>query len=229
MKRVQKWWTPMLLGAALMAVLVGVAAAVPPEKPSAASPPRQVVLCAADFYPTRDIAEYWNDGFTLDTMKDNTQYRFLAPVNFVAPYWVTVDKVELFAYDNNTAGKIVMDLYRSKPSIGSETLMASIDTGHAFADPVNQPPVDQLPEIHAGAASGNLKLLHNIVGAQRSGCQVEEGVDLGHRPADAPSGGHFSPAANEHIPGGLVAYFRHMQPFQKFLKKATGAARRCQC
>ena len=139
MKRAQKWWTPMLLGAALMAVLVGVAAAVPPEKPSAQNPPRQVVLCAADFYPTRDIVEYWNDGYTLDTMKDNTQYRFLAPVNFVAPYWVTVDKVELFAYDNNTNARIVMDLYRSKPAGGAETLMASIDTGHAFADPINDP------------------------------------------------------------------------------------------
>jgi hypothetical protein len=139
MKRVQEWRTPMLLGAALMAVLVGVAAAVPPEKPSAATTPRQVVLCAADFYPTRDIVEYWNDGFTLDATKDNTNSVFLAPVNFVAPYWVTVDKVELFAYDNNSSGRITMSLYRSKPSIGSETVMASLDTGHAFTDPVNQP------------------------------------------------------------------------------------------
>ena len=139
MKRLHNWWTPILLVAARMAVLVGVAAAVPPEKPSAASPPRQVVLCAADFYPTHDTNEYVNYGQTLSTTKDRTIYWFLAPVNFVAPYWVTVDKVELFAYDNNTSARILMRLFRIKPSSGAESQMAFIDTGDTFADPLNNP------------------------------------------------------------------------------------------
>ena len=134
MKRVHKWWTPLLLGAALVAVLVGVAAALPPEKPSAASPPRQVVLGAADFYTSTHANEYVNTGVMLYMEKDQTYQYFVAPVNFVAPYWVTVDKVELFAYDNNTSGNIVMDLFRVKPSTLSWAPMASIGTGVAFAD-----------------------------------------------------------------------------------------------
>ena len=139
MKSVKKWWTPVLLGAALMATLVGVAVAVPPERPSAQSPARQVVLCAADFQPTRDTVGYWNDGRILQTTDDNKDYYFLAPANFVAPYWVTVDKVELFAYDNNSTGHIVMELYRNKPATGLESVMARIDTGYAFTDAVNVP------------------------------------------------------------------------------------------
>jgi hypothetical protein len=58
-------------------------------------------------------------------------------VQVLASYYVTVEKVQLFAYDNNTTGRIRMWLYRTKPSVGTQTAMAYIDTDITFADPTS--------------------------------------------------------------------------------------------
>jgi hypothetical protein len=54
-----------------------------------------------------------------------------------------------------------------------------------------RPPVDQLPEVHAGIAARDLKLLHDVVGAVRAAGEEQQGVDLRHGPADTPGGAHF--------------------------------------
>ena len=134
MNRLQNAWRPLLLGLVLMSVLVGVAGAVPTDQPSALSSQRQLVISAADFYPRNDDQDYDNNGNYLSSNANLSDQVFLAPVDFPAPNWVTLDKVELFAYDNNNAGDIIATIYLSKPSQGSEQYIATLDTGFAFAD-----------------------------------------------------------------------------------------------
>ncbi len=129
----------MLLGVLWMAVLVGAAGARPNERAQAASGTRQLIIQAADFYPTNNTYAFWNNGYYLESYVNGNNVYFSAPVQFPAPYYVTVEKVQLFAYDNNTTGQIKMWLKRTKPSVGTQTDMAYIDTGYAFADPVNVP------------------------------------------------------------------------------------------
>jgi len=139
MKSGKSWWMPVLLGVLLMAILVGVAGARPNERAQAASGTRQLIIQAADFYPINNTYAFFNNGWMLWSNANMSNVYFTAPVQFPAPYYVTVEKVQLFAYDNNSTGHIMMDLYRTKPSVGTETSMAYIDTGYAFADPVNNP------------------------------------------------------------------------------------------
>ena len=134
MNRLHDAWKPLLLGAVLMLVLVGVAGAVPTQKPSALSSQRQLVVSAADFYPYSDDIDYYNNGNWLHSNASFSTGYFLAPVDFPAPNWVTIDKFELFAYDNNDSGHILAYLYLSKPATGTQQVIASIDTGYAFAD-----------------------------------------------------------------------------------------------
>jgi hypothetical protein len=135
MKRLTSAWTPVLLGAILMATLVGVAGAVPTEKPSGLSAQRQMVLTAADFYPNSHQAQYYNSGSYLSTAENQIYRYFLAPVDFPAPYWVTIDKFELFAYDNSSAGQLTADLQLTKPATGADTSIAFIDTEYLSSDP----------------------------------------------------------------------------------------------
>ena len=135
MNRLTSAWRPMLLGAVLMLVLVGVAGAVPTDQPSALGEPRQLVIGASDFYPNIYSTQYYNTGSYMYTVENQIQRYFLAPVDFPAPYWVTIDKLELFAYDNSSAGLIQATLQLTKPAIGADTTIAQIDTDYAFADP----------------------------------------------------------------------------------------------
>ena len=137
MNRLQNAWRPLLLGLVLLSVLVGVAGAVPTDQPSALGSQRQLVISAADFYPYSDDMDYYNVGNWLYSAANLTTQYFLAPVDFPAPNWVTIDKFELFAYDNNTAGAISAHLKLTKPSQGTEQIMASIDTGTTYASTDN--------------------------------------------------------------------------------------------
>jgi len=135
MKSGKSWWMPVLLGVLLMAILVGAAGARPNERAQAASGTRQLIIGAADFYPINNTYAFYNDGYYLYSNVNGSSVYFTAPVQFPAAYYVTVEKVELFAYDYNTTGHIRMWLERTKPSVGTETEMAYIDTGYAFTDP----------------------------------------------------------------------------------------------
>ncbi len=139
MKSRKSWWMPVLLGVLLMAILVGVAGARPNERAQAASGRRQLIIGAADFYPVNNTYAFSSDGYRLWSDVNGSSIWLVAPVQFPAPYHVTVEKVQLFAYDNNSTGHIKMGLWRTKPSVGTETSMAYIDTGYLFADPVNNP------------------------------------------------------------------------------------------
>jgi len=139
MNRLHNPWRPMLLGALLMLVLVGVAGAVPTDQPSALSTRRQLMISAADFYPCDDSVNYSNYGISLYSNVDNTDQYFMAPIDFPYSLWVTIDKLEVFAYDNNSTGRIQTWLLLSSPTSGNEQSIAYIDTGVAYTDPVNDP------------------------------------------------------------------------------------------
>ena len=137
MNRLQNAWRPLLLGLVLLSVLVGVAGAVPTDQPNALSTRRQIMISAADFYPASDNMDYMNYGYYLLSYADASYTTFLAPIDFPYSLWVTLDKVELFAFDNNSAGRVLAQIYLTKPSSGSNQLIAQIDTGGATADPAD--------------------------------------------------------------------------------------------
>jgi len=137
MNRLHDAWRPLLLGLVLLSVLVGVAGAVPTDQPSALSTRRQLAIAAADFYPGNSSANYGNNGKTLWTWTA-TDELFLAQVDFPAPLWVTIDKFELFACDNNASQSITAELYLSKPSEGTEQEMVALDTGDGYANALLQ-------------------------------------------------------------------------------------------
>jgi hypothetical protein len=134
MKRPQNAWRPLLLGAVLMLVLVGVAGAVPTERPSALSAQKKLTITAADFYPCSHTEQYHNDGYTLRSEVDDDWVCFIAPVDFPTPRPVTVDKVQLHAADNNNQAQIILNLWRAAPSHASAAPMAAVSTGVEFAD-----------------------------------------------------------------------------------------------
>jgi hypothetical protein len=137
MNRCKSVWRPLLLGAVLMLVLVGAAGAVPTERPSALSIQRKLTIAASDFYVTDETTQYDNYGLYLVTHQDSSNRVFIAPVDFATPRPVTVDKLELHAYDNNSSGHITITLYRAAPSNGVEVQMAYLDTGVLFTDAAN--------------------------------------------------------------------------------------------
>ena len=133
MNHLRKSWSPIILGMLLMAILVGVGS--PGTDVSAqATGRRQLIIPASHFYPRSDAVQYTNDGNFL-TSNDPSTVKFLAPVQLVVPYYGTVEKVELMAYDNTNLGRIRLWLYKTKPAVGTAATMAAIDTGVAFQDP----------------------------------------------------------------------------------------------
>jgi len=135
MNRLLNTWRPILLGLVLLSVLVGVAGAVPTNQPSALSTRRQLMISAADFYPINDDIDYNNDGTDVRPMSGSGY--FIAPVDFPYPLWVTIDKFELFAYDNNSAQEIRVWLNLSKPASFSEENFGYVATGMPYASDTN--------------------------------------------------------------------------------------------
>jgi hypothetical protein len=54
-----------------------------------------------------------------------------------------------------------------------------------------------------GIAARDLQIRHDFIGGKRIGGGDEEGVDLRHRPVDAPGAADCTPLADEFIPGGV--------------------------
>ena len=135
MNRLQNAWRPLLLGLVLLSVLVGVAGAMPTHQPSALGTPRQLVISAADFYPCDDSYDYSNYGDVIYLGGGTSLGYFVAPVDFPYPLWVTIDKLELFAYDNNSAGRIEAYLYLGSPASFGHQEIGYVETGVSYASP----------------------------------------------------------------------------------------------
>lgn len=133
MNRLKRNRGRMLLAMVLVAILVGVGGA---ETGVGAPGPnsRQFVLSAAYFYPISHTYKYANNGSSL-VSSDTSAVKFMAPVQFLAPYYATVERVQLFAYDNANPGRIQMWLEGTKPATTAYWTMAHIDTGVQFKSP----------------------------------------------------------------------------------------------
>ena len=134
MDRLKRYSTPILLSMILIAVLVGIG--VGTRVSAQATGTRQLIIPAAHFYPNNTTVLYTNNGTDLWSA-DSVPVNFLAPVQFVVPYYATVEKVELMAHDNTNGGRIRMWLLKYKPVALGYSNMAYIDTGVAFQSPTN--------------------------------------------------------------------------------------------
>lgn len=135
MSRLKSYSKLILLSVIVIAVLAGVGG--DGNRVSAqATGRRQLIIPASHFYPTADTSAYTNHGNFL-VSNDGSSIKFLAPVQLVVPYYGTVEKVELIAYDNDGGGRIRLWLYKTKPALGNKATMAAIDTGVAFQSGVD--------------------------------------------------------------------------------------------
>ena len=107
---------------------------------------------------------------------------------------------------------LAYDCFKHLPHVllGLKILLAIAAT----VNPFDQTPLDQLAQIHAGAAARHGQLFHDVVGAERFGGHVQQGMNLGHRAADAPARRHFAPTAYKEISGRLNWFFLHGSSFQ---------------
>ena len=92
---------------------------------------RTITVPAAAFAPATDNFDYSNYGHRL--VSNSGSARFSAPLYFEAPT-VIVRRLTLYAYDNSMAGDLCVTLYRTIPSIGSETSMGEVCSTDAFLD-----------------------------------------------------------------------------------------------
>jgi hypothetical protein len=135
MKKVKNWWLPMLLGAVLMATLVGVAGARPNERPMAAVT-RRITIPASYFIPHDDDDLYYNGGYYVESNTDGSSELFVAPVVFPTGQSVVVESVTLYAYDNNLSDDVCLWLRLTDPTAGDQVKMGEVcSSGDSVTDP----------------------------------------------------------------------------------------------
>ena len=134
MKEVKKSWIAVLSGALLMATLVGVVWARPNGRPQGAGPTRKLTVPAASFIPADEAYNYWNDGTYL--LMQSGSGSFTAPVVFPTKKTVTVEKITLYAYDNNSTWAACVWLRRARPTHGDHQNMGqACSTDQSSNDP----------------------------------------------------------------------------------------------
>ena len=84
--------------------------------------------------------------------------------------------------------------------LGLEVLLTVAAPMHAG----DHAPVEERTEGHRGVAAADLEVRHDVVGAHRLARDVEQGVDLRHRSADAPDTAHPPPGLDEPLDIVLV-------------------------
>jgi hypothetical protein len=120
MKKAKKWWIPLLLGAMLMAALVGVVWARP--KSDLGAPPYKVSIPGSAFHPNYDTMD-WYAGWG-NVHMDSGSGKFTAAVPMPPGTW-TVQNVILFVEDDNATQKACVELERLRVD-GTSSTMASV-------------------------------------------------------------------------------------------------------
>ena len=135
MSRLNRNWSPILLAMLLLAILVGVSGAGT-RVSAQVTGTRQLIVPAAQFHPWEDGTEFQNYGHCITPHGIDTKW-FVAWVPFPVPYYATVEKFELIAYDNTDTGRIIAWLQKTKPVRGTIRDMAYLDTGVNFKSSMN--------------------------------------------------------------------------------------------
>jgi hypothetical protein len=126
MRKVKNCWTPMLLGAVLMATLVGVAGVRGDERPEAGALSRRITVPAGHFFPNDDAVNWQYHTHYLVSETDGTDQRFNAPVVFPTGQAVMVESITLYAYDNNASDNVCAFLLLIDPTAGDGVVMANV-------------------------------------------------------------------------------------------------------
>jgi hypothetical protein len=135
MKKLKMLWMPVLLGALLMATLVGVAGARPNAKPEASPALVDYMFSAHHCIPEQDYD--WDFGAMFLTSLTG-ESRFVCPIKPPHQGLIRVQRLALYAYDNDaTAGeKLCVKLVQTYPKAATfvERLSLQCTTDNA-ADP----------------------------------------------------------------------------------------------
>jgi hypothetical protein len=142
MKELKRLWIPLLLGAVLMATLVGVASARPSARPLQ-QPWRVLTVPVQNCDPQEETVDYRHQSDCL--LCEAGACLFFCSLDFPAAGEqavgaVNVKRLTLYAYDNDTGGGdwVSASLYKSYgPSAGGNTVMATASTmgSDSTADP----------------------------------------------------------------------------------------------
>ena len=124
MARMRRLWVPALVGV-LVTVLLGPAGvtAVEPRTVTAS-----IMIPATAFIPNSDSVDYFSSG--LDLITPTGIGNFTAPLSFPVPV-VSIKKITLYAFDNDTSGFVATALGRSRPADGAvaeAVLLRSVDS-----------------------------------------------------------------------------------------------------
>lgn len=124
----RRLWVPVLaalVGALLAVMLVGPLGAR--QEAGALVEPRvtnrTITIPAGAFSPNSDSQDFVNDGSQLWTTSGHGY--FTAPLFFEAPV-VTVKKITLYAYDNNSSSEVCVALFRTTPTTGSQQTIGGV-------------------------------------------------------------------------------------------------------
>lgn len=123
-----------LIAAVLAGAVAGAAATTAPAQTATETRTmvnRTITVPAAAFAPATDNFDYSNYGYRLASNAGVA--RFTAPLYFEASE-VIVRRLTLYAYDNNMAGEVCVTLYRTIPTIRSETSMGAVCSNAAFLE-----------------------------------------------------------------------------------------------
>lgn len=139
----------LLGGGAVVLMLDRVPAEAAPQPRTVVT--RTITVPAAAFHPVTDNFDFTSYG---DVLFSNAgPARFVAPLYFEAAE-VTVRRLTLYAYDNDMGGDVCVSLYRTLPTIGSDTEMGFICSDAAFLDSVRVFEQQSLPFRRVTGAHG---------------------------------------------------------------------------
>jgi hypothetical protein len=131
MGQLKKCWIVLLLGAVLMATLMGVAGARPMGAIS-----RRITVPAGHFIAHDNNDLYYNGGYQVYSKNDGITEIFTAPVVFPTGQSVVVESITLYLYDENASDEACVTLYRTDPTAGDQVSMAAVcSTGSSSTNP----------------------------------------------------------------------------------------------
>ena len=139
MNRIKSWRRPMLLGALLMATLVGVAGARPGAEVNV-SATKTVSICFHDCIPRDEEQAYWRGPTSMTC--DSTLCEFFCPVNVPYQGKYKITSFTMFAKDSGV-GEANYWLYKHTPSeagsttLGWENTVNSSDSPQAVTGPLS--------------------------------------------------------------------------------------------
>ena len=127
MRKVNKSWMATLVAGVLLAALGGVVWARPSHAPENAEITRKVTLTGGDFIAAQS-QNWYNSGQLVRC--NGVNCHFTAPVVFPCLPSVTVKRIKLHVYDNNTAGACDAEarLMRANPATGAEVELGEAAT-----------------------------------------------------------------------------------------------------